>query len=130
MAYSYLNTWALLTGVMPSGQDPCPDEITSGKESKWRRSRSKAIPSIPTATCPPWADYRGPLALFAQGGEWFTAHGAFGCRDSLIGALYLVICEVFDAEEPPIDSVLRSHQVLFTVAIDVGEIIPAPVIVG
>ncbi|MBD3240235.1 MAG: hypothetical protein GF331_06580, partial [Chitinivibrionales bacterium] len=26
---------------------------------------------------PPWPEYRGPLALYAEGGSWFT-HGAFG----------------------------------------------------
>ncbi len=78
-------------------------------------------PVIPTGdgtwvrSCPPWAEYRGPVALFAEGGEWYTSHGAFGCRDSLIGALYLVIGEVFDADETTTEDILRSHQELFTV---------------
>lgn len=66
---------------------------------------------VPTAG--PWSGHPGPLALYADGGEWFT-HGMFGGRDSLIGALYLVIGEVFDAREPEADFLLRFHQQLFT----------------
>ncbi len=62
----------------------------------------------------PWPEYPGPLALYADGGTWFT-HGAFGARDSLLGALYLVIGEVLDAREPGAEIALRSHQQLFTV---------------
>jgi hypothetical protein len=80
-------------------------------------ARSPAIPLgdgswVPSA--PPWSDYRGPVSLYAEGGKWFT-HGAFGARDSLIGALYLVIAEVLDAREPEADFLLKSHQALFTV---------------
>jgi hypothetical protein len=79
--------------------------------------RSPVIPLgdgtwVPTA--PPWTEYAGPLALYAEGGNWFT-HGAFGSRDSLIGALYLVIGEVLDANEIGAEIALRSHQRLFTV---------------
>ena len=65
-------------------------------------------------TVPPWPEYAGPLALYAEGGKWFT-HGAFGARDSLLGALYLVISEVLDAQEIGAEIALRSHQQLFTV---------------
>ena len=67
-----------------------------------------------TPSAPPWAEYRGPVSLYAEGGDWFT-HGAFGSRDTLIGALYLVISEVLDAREPGVASLLKSHQALFTV---------------
>ena len=63
---------------------------------------------------PPWVEYRGPVSLYAQGGNWFT-HGAFGARDSLIGSLYLVIAEVLDPREVGTTFLLRSHQTLFTV---------------
>ena len=63
---------------------------------------------------PPWAEYRGPLALHADGGEWFT-HGAFGCRDSLIGPLWLVIGEVLDPAERDAAFALATHHELFTV---------------
>ncbi len=62
---------------------------------------------------PPWSEYRGPLALYAEGGEWFT-HGAFGSRDSLIGSLYLPVSEVLDADEPAATFLLRTHHELFT----------------
>ena len=64
-------------------------------------------------TVPPWAEYSGPLALYADGGEWFT-HGAFGCRDALIGSLYLVFGEILDPQEFGTEVLLRMHQQLFT----------------
>jgi len=64
-------------------------------------------------TCPPWAEHPGPVALYAEGGAWFT-HGAFAARDSLIGPLYLILGEVFDAREQTADFILRAHQVLAT----------------
>lgn len=80
-------------------------------------ARSPAIPlddGTWMPTTPPWAEYSGPLALFADGGSWFT-HGAFGGRDSLIGSLYLVISEVLDPKESGTDAMLKTHQQLFTV---------------
>jgi hypothetical protein len=66
---------------------------------------------VPAA--PPWTEYSGPLALYADGGNWYT-HGGFGCRDALIGSTYLVLGEVLDASEPLTEFLLRSQQVLFT----------------
>jgi hypothetical protein len=80
-------------------------------------ARSPVIPLSDGAwvpTVPPWTEYPGALALYAEGGNWVT-HGAFGARDSLIGALYLVISEVLDAHETGAEFLLRSHQQLFTV---------------
>ncbi|MFH1023845.1 MAG: hypothetical protein V1809_10725 [Planctomycetota bacterium] len=79
--------------------------------------RSPAIPlgdGTWAPSVPPWSEYPGALALYADGGNWFT-HGAFGARDSLIGSLYLVISEVIDANEVGADILLKSHQQLFTV---------------
>jgi hypothetical protein len=67
------------------------------------------LPSVP-----PWAEYRGALAMYADGGDWAT-HGAFGARDSLIGSLYLVTGEVLAPEEIGTEVLLRMHQQLFTV---------------
>lgn len=80
-------------------------------------ARSPAIPLddgtwVPAT--PPWAEYRGPVALYAEGGKWFT-HGAFGCRDSLVGGLYLVLGEILDPDEIGAGFLLKSHQQLFTV---------------
>lgn len=63
---------------------------------------------------PPWAEQPGALALYAEGGNWFT-HGAFGARDSLIGSLYLVICDCLEPSEQEAAFLLRAHQELFTV---------------
>ena len=91
---------------------------TSGRRSTrpWRARRSIPLGDgtwVPTA--PPWAEYPGALALYAEGGNWFT-HGAFGARDSLIGALYLVICRGARARTSSARTfLLKSHQQLFTV---------------
>lgn len=81
-------------------------------------ARSPVVPAgdgswVPTA--PPWAEHRGPVSLYAEGGRWHT-HGAFGARDSLAGPLYLIIGEVLDPREPAAEFLLRSNQILFTVA--------------
>lgn len=66
------------------------------------------------SSAPPWTEYPGAPALYAEGGKWFS-HGTFFCRDSLIGALYLVIAEVLDAGELGAEFMLKSHQALMTV---------------
>jgi hypothetical protein len=90
------------------------DILTAFRDSV---TRSPAIPTgdgtwVPSF--PPWAEYRGPLALYAEGGNWAT-HGAFGARDSLIGALYLVISEVLEPDALDTTFMLRAHHELFTV---------------
>ncbi|NQU11126.1 hypothetical protein HQ590_10075 [bacterium] len=65
-------------------------------------------------SAPPWAEYRGPLALYADGGKWFT-HGTFVARDSMIGALYLVIGEVLEPDDPAATLLLQTHADLMTV---------------
>jgi len=106
--------------------DPAQSKRLAAEAKKFRQDirtafyeavgRSPAIPLgdgtwVPSV--PPWSDYPGALALYADGGSWFT-HGAFGARDSLIGSLYLVISEVLDANEVGTDILLKSHQQLFT----------------
>jgi hypothetical protein len=61
----------------------------------------------------PWAEYRGPVSLFAEGGSWFS-HFMFASRDSLIGALYLGIGEVLDPNEKLAEWLLYAHQELMT----------------
>jgi hypothetical protein len=78
--------------------------------------RSPVIPLgdgswIPTA--PPWVEYRGPLALYAEGGQWFT-HGAMVSRDSLLGPIYLIFQEVLDPSEPAASFLLEFHNDLMT----------------
>lgn len=64
-------------------------------------------------TAPPWAEYRGPLSLFAEGGKWFT-HGTVVARDSLLGPLYLVYQEIIDPNEPAATFMLNFHNRLMT----------------
>ncbi len=40
-------------------------------------------------TAPPWAGYRGPLALYADGGRWYT-HGAINTRSAGGGLTHFV----------------------------------------
>lgn len=114
-------------GEMVTDIDPASGKRLAKEARAYRRDIRDSFlesmatsPVIPTGngswvpSCPPWAGYPGPLALYAGGGQWFT-HGAFGARDSLIGALYLVVCEVLDASELAASFLNRSHQELFTV---------------
>jgi hypothetical protein len=61
----------------------------------------------------PWAEYVGPVSLYAEGGSWLS-HQMFASRDSLIGSLYLGIGEVLDPNEPLAEWLLRAHQELMT----------------
>ena len=53
----------------------------------------------------PWVEYRGPLCLFAEGGKCYT-HAGIVARDSQLGVLYLVFCEVLAPEEPVVTQLL------------------------
>jgi len=79
-------------------------------------ARSPVIPLADGTWCPtvpPWPEYRGPLALYADGGKYFT-HGAMVSRDSLLGPLYLVFTEVIGPEEPAAAFMLNFHNDLMT----------------
>jgi hypothetical protein len=108
-------------------------KVDAAESARWRRladelkqdiraaafavmGRSPVIPLgdgswVPTL--PPWAEYRGPLVLYADGGSWFT-HGAIVSRDSLLGPLYLVFQEVLDPREPAATFLLEFHNELMT----------------
>jgi len=67
---------------------------------------------VPTA--PPWAEGTGPMALYAEPGEWLT-HATFMTRDSLVGPLYLMLQEVLDPDEPAAKFMLQWHSELMCV---------------
>jgi hypothetical protein len=76
-------------------------------------------PVIPLAdgtwcpTVPPWVEHRGPLALFTDGGRWFT-HGSMLTRDSLLGPIYLIFLEVLGPDELASTFLLNFHNDLMT----------------
>ncbi|WP_409340485.1 hypothetical protein [Paenibacillus sp. MBLB4367] len=80
-------------------------------------ARSPVVPLgdgtwVPTA--PPWTEYRGPLSLYAEGGNWYT-HGSFLSRDSMLGPMYLLFQEVIDPRERAADYLIHYHnELMFT----------------
>jgi len=63
-------------------------------------------------TCPAWAESRGAAALHVDGTP-YNSHGTTGCRDSLIGPLYLILQEVVDANELVGEFLLKTNHELF-----------------
>jgi hypothetical protein len=79
-------------------------------------ARSPVIPLGDGSWIPsfsPWAEYAGPVSLYADGGSWLS-HYMFASRDSLIGALFLGIGEVLDPNEQLAEWLLYAHQELMT----------------
>ena len=82
-------------------------------------ARSLALgPAVPTGngtwirSFSVWPEYIGPMALYAQGGRWFT-HGSFMIRD-ILGATYLILQGVIDADEPMGREILAFHSEFMT----------------
>lgn len=64
-------------------------------------AESPVIPLGDGRWCPsvsPWPEYKGPLCLYAEGGDWYT-HGSVLIRDSLIGPVWLFMQEVISVDE-------------------------------
>lgn len=81
------------------------------------REAMERSPVIPLAdgswapTAPPWAEARGPLALYADPGKCYT-HGTFAGRDSLLGPLHLIYQEVIEPNEEMGRFLLHAHNEL------------------
>lgn len=65
-----------------------------------------------TRTASPWSENNGPLCLDPEAESFYT-HGTVAARDSLLGPLWLVFQEVFDPNEPIVDTLLTYHAELF-----------------
>lgn len=63
-------------------------------------------------TAPPWTETIGLRALYLKP-ETFWSHGTFTVSDAMLGPLYLVFCEVLDADEPAAKILLDYHSELF-----------------
>jgi len=63
-------------------------------------------------TAPPWSENDGPLCLDPEADSFYT-HCTVAARDSLLGPLWLVFQEVFDPNEPIVDTLLAYHAELF-----------------
>ena len=62
---------------------------------------------------PPWAESRGPVVLYAEGGSAFT-HGTFTARDGHTGPMYLLLQEVVEPNEVYGDFIVNSSvELLF-----------------
>lgn len=62
-------------------------------------------------TAPPWAEGRGPRALYLNG-DVFWSHGTFTIADGLLGPLYLVYCEVLEPTDPVSRMLFNYHSEL------------------
>src|SRR5690606_41596406 len=61
-------------------------------------------------TVPPWTEATGLRALYLKP-EAFWSHGTVTVSDAMLGPLYLVFCEVLDADEDRKSTRLNSSHV-------------------
>jgi hypothetical protein len=105
--------------------DPEMSERLWKEAVSWRKDIRRALfqsmalaPVVPRsdgtwcATVPPWPEATGPVALYADPGNWYS-HGTFTARDVLLGPLYLVFTEVLEPEETAAKMMLDYHCELF-----------------
>lgn len=62
-------------------------------------------------TAPPWTEAVSPRLLYYTD-ETYVSHGTFTVPDALLGPMYLVFCEIFDAGEPVSKMILDYHTEL------------------
>ena len=124
MLNGYMHLGMKRVAEMLAGSDPAASKRIGRASAALRRDVRRAFdemlaksPVVPLGDgtwvppCGPWAEARGPMCLYADGGNWFS-HAAFTTRDSLIGPLYLILHEVIDPDEPGADFMIRYHAEL------------------
>lgn len=120
--YAYLGlvrSAEMLAGIAPDESARWRKEADSLKQDvraslKGSMERAPVVPlgdGTWSRTAAPWTGYRGPVALQADGGNWYT-HGTMTARDSLLGPLYLVFQEVLEPGEVEAGELLRTHNAL------------------
>lgn len=109
----------ILSAIDPDESKKLSEEVARYKEdirNAYSQSLAKA-PAVPIGDGswapmpPPWTEYNGGLCFYADGGRWWT-HGTFCGRDTLIGPMWLVICEVLTPEESGAWLMLKSNQLV------------------
>ena len=121
--YAYLGLARV--AEMLAGGDPAQSARLAREATAWREdirvalaenlARSPVVPLGDGTWCPstgPWAEARGPVALMTDGNRWWT-HGTFLARDSMTGALYLILQEVLAPDEPAADQIVAVNGDLF-----------------
>jgi hypothetical protein len=121
-AYGYLGLSRLaemLEGVEPEKSILFRKEAAAWK-SDIRESLFHAIANSPVVplgdgswcpTVPPWPESKGLQALFVEAGNTYS-HGTFTARDVMLGPVYLVFCEILDANEDITGMMLKYHTEL------------------
>jgi hypothetical protein len=77
-------------------------------------AESPVIPLGSGLWCPsaaPWPEYRGPLCISTDGGN-FSTHGSITSRDSLLGPMYLLYLHVIEPKSTDADFLMRSFAEL------------------
>jgi hypothetical protein len=121
-AYGYLGISR--AAEMLEKTDPARAEYLNREADAWKQDiRTSVInslahsPVVPLGdgtwcpTLPPWTETIGPRSLCITG-ENFMSHGTFTVPDALLGPMYLIFCEVLDADDPISTMLLNYHSEL------------------
>lgn len=121
--YAYLGMSRI--AEMLTSIDPSQSERIRKEAEAWKKDiresffNSMALsPVVPLGdgtwcpTAPPWTEASGLRGMF-QKRETFWSHGTFTAPDAMLGPMYLVFCEVLEADEPASKMLLDYHSELF-----------------
>ena len=85
------------------------DLRTSLEDARRRSPVAPLADGTWTPILPPWSEYTGSVARYADGGEWFS-HGSFVCRDTLIGVLAFALSDLYAPDSPMMTTMLKANQ--------------------